>query len=398
MSISERQRRRRRNRTSLTSEELMAPEVAEELRARDQEDTGSPTDVDDEVIGETEIADQVQEIQNAVADGAEVTTAIEVADSLDDASAALESIVLDRTPTMMEMVLLQGTLIRAHEKLGTAVPTVPSFEGYSDLSDEEARKVYMDGHVSALRCALEESSGGVWESIKAALVKMGEGIASLWKRFVFFCKSAQSQVQQFRRELEATDGTPKKNVIRFNTRCGHYTGVGNDGDMAEVIKQLEEANNYVYREFFHKLAVFAATGDRQPTVDDDQFAGLPGEPRFRVNPRGAGFIENPPRSRTDKITTPDRQTVLRWIDAFLEETIYYIDNYESFKSTAEKIYDAVDDSIENDNGSAAMDAGRKILFARTHACIDAMESWVEYTVAVMSSCHALLMGLRKAYI
>lgn len=398
MSISDSQRRRRRQRRSLANEELMAPEVAEELRARDMEDTGGPTDIDADVIGETEVGDQVQEIQTAVSDGAEVTTAIEIADSLDDASAALEAIVIDRAPTMMELVLLQSTLVRAHEKLGTQPPAIPSFEGYNDLSDEEARKAYMNDHVSALRCALEGSSGGLWETIKAALVKMGEGIASLWKRFVFFCKSAQSQVQQFRRELEATDGTPKKNVIRFNTRCGHYTGVGNGIDMAEVVKQLEEANNYVYREFFHQLAVFAATGEKQPTVDDDKFAGLPGEPRFRIGPRGAGFIENPPRSRVDSLTTPDRQTVMRWIDAFLEESIYYIQNYESFKSTAEKIYDAVDDTIENEDGAEMMDAGRKILFARTHACIDAMESWIGYTVAVMSSCHALLMGLRKAYI
>lgn len=398
MSMTETTRRRRRNRRGLAIEELMAPEVAEELRARDQEDSGSPTDVAADVIGETEVADQVQEIQNAVADGAEVTTAIEVAETLDDASAALEAIVLDRTPTVMEMVLLQSTLVRAHERMRTEVPTIPSFEGYRDLSDEDARQAYMAEHVSALRCALEESSNGVWETIKAALSKMGEGIAALWKRFVFFCKSAQSQVQQFRRELEAGDGIPKKDVIRFNTRCGHYTGVGNSIDMDVVIKQLEEANDYVYREFFHKLAVFAATGEKQPTPDDDKFAGLPGEPRFRISPRGAGFIENPPRSRVDKLTTPDRQTVLRWIDAFLEEAIYYIQNYESFKSTAEKIYDAVDDAIGDEDGSDAMDAGRRILFARTHACIDAMEAWVQYTVAVMSSCHALLMGLRKAYI
>lgn len=398
MSMTDSTRRRRRNRRALATEELMAPEVAEELRARDNEDTGGPTDVDNDIIGETEVADQVQEIQNVIADGAEVATAIDVAESLDDASAALEAIVLDRTPTTMEMVLLQGTLLRAHERMKTTAPVLPSFEGYRDLSDEDARQAYMTEHVNALRCALEESSGGVWATIKAALVKMGEGIAALWKRFVFFCKSAQSQVQQFRRELEAGDGVPKKDVIRFNTRCGHYTGVGNSVDMAEVIKHLEDANNYVYREFFHQLAVFAATGEKQPTVDDDKFAGLPGEPRFRISPRGAGFIENPPRSRVDKITTPDRQTVLRWIDAFLEEAIYYIDNYDSFKSTAEKIYDAVDDAIEDENGSDAMDAGRRILFARTHACIDAMEAWVQYTVDVMSSCHALLMGLRKAYV
>ena len=396
MSTINDETRRRHRRRRLANEELVDPQVAEDIRARETEDAGSPVIADD-VIGESEPADQASEIASAISEGAEVATAIDVAESLDDATAALEAILVDRAPTMVELALVQGSLLRAHKRMGTEAPALPAFEAYAS-GDETSHREQLREHGEALRVALEESSDGVWAKIKATLTKLGQGLANLWKRFVFFCKSAQSQVQQFRRELEASDGTPLSDTIRFTVELGHYTSVGNEGDLVPVIKQLEDANNYIYRDFFHRLAVFAATGEKQPEIDDDKFNGLPGEPRFRINPRGAAFIENPPRCRNREIATPDKATVLRWIDAFLEESMFYIDNYESFKSTAEKIYDAVDTVIGNANNANAADAGRQILFARTHACIDAMESWIQYTVDVMHSSHQLLMGLRKVYI
>lgn len=383
----------------LSTEELQAPEVAAEIEATTipGEEGGDAAVVGVPDFEPSDVESELDAIEATNGDTVAVTNAIETADTIEDNLAALEAIVGERAPTKYELMLIEGAgrrAMRVHDADLVGLSSMESFEG---MSEEESNAAQL-ARAAELKVALEDASEGVWGAIKKAMAKVGAVLGSLWKKFVFALKTHSAQVQQFRRELESSETDAKVQQLTVGTRVGHYTGVGNGGDPVALVTQLEDANEYIYRDLFHKLATFSSTGEGKPEVDDDKFLGLPGEPRIRITPRGAQFIENPPRVQTAVIPVPEKATVMAWIDAFLKESMYYIENYDAFKSTAEKVYDAARDRIENEDLADAAEAGGKIMFARTHACIETMENWIRYTMRFMISYHALLMGLRKAYI
>lgn len=364
--------------SQLTQEPIEQPQI--ETEQIDGVDLSELTQAEQEL----ETLSEVSAVEQS-----ETAEAVKAATKLDELQTSLESLCQTRLPTEFELNLIRkvATETTAFAKIDFCSRGVESGDIGSALTMTQED--------------LKSAASTIWSAIGKALEKLVESLKKTWKAFVFWLKPAQSQITQFKRELEKFEGELKFDQLQLKPKNAAYTGLGEERNPAEVIKQLETANRYVISDVFAQMAQFASKGSPVPKISDDVFLGLPNEPRFRVSPDAAHFIEQPAHPTKLNILVPSVETMKEWCQAFLDEALYYIHNYESFKSTAEKIYDAIHDSVdpdENPNADGALEVGSKILFARSHSCVEAMEDWAWYTIRVMQSHHAILLQLRKAFI
>lgn len=320
---------------------------------------------------------------------ADIGSAIEAATELDSLQVALEGICESRLPTVQELALIRRSATLALQHAG--------LEFVSNAQESSS----LDANLELTKEDLHSTSAAVWDAIKKALAKLAAGLSKAWHTFVFWLKSRTSQVKQFLGELEKFEGTPKFDHLKLGAKWATYTGLGDERSPVGVIKALETTNKYVYSELWYQLSQFASQGTPVPKVNDDLFVDLPASPRFRAGADSFHFLEQPATPKLLNVMVPSVEDMKEWCQAFLDESLYFIQNYESFKSTAEKIYDVVRDQVDDEENQTAadlMDAGSKALFARSHSCVEAMESWVWYAWRVMTAHHGTLMALRKAFI
>ena len=336
---------------------------------------------------ETELAQDVIADANAQSESSlEVGTAIDAVDELGGLQATLEGICVERLPTKHELQLISSRHVKIMQKFEVEVV------GYSQESDD------LEFAATLTRESLTESISKIGSAIANAFKTLCDNLAQLWKKFVFFCKTATSQVTQFESELARFNGTPKFDKIRLTTPTASYSGLGNAGVPADIIRQCEKTNGYVYSDLYFKMATYAVNGGKPPEVQLEPFDGLPNEPRFRFEADHAFFIENPPRPRDTTVDLPSVETLKAWCRAFIEESMHFIRNYEAFKSLSEKVYEEMQEAIEDEDTDVMMDSAKKILFARSHSCIESMEAWVRYVIRLMYAHHTALMTARKAFV
>lgn len=331
------------------------------------------------------------QVNGNAADVAEVGVAVQTAQTIDEAVATLESILSERAPTRQEIYLASLASNQTLTTLGLESVMVTSL-----AVEEDERRLQAE----TLKLQLEGISSSIWNAIKAGMAKIAAGYEKALKGLKWFFSSATTKLTKFRAELVAFQGEPKVPSVRFTGEMAHYNGLGYNLKPNEVIAQTERANEYVYRELFTKIAEFAVDGKNIPEVNDDSFTGLPGEPRFRFNAKGATLVQNPPRGRNAEIDTTNREYLIAWIDALLDEATYFDENYDSFKSDIEKVYDAVREATAEEDGTTTTaediaDAAAKIMFSRSHSCIEAMEDWVTYVTSIMYHNFRSLMAIRS---
>jgi len=357
----------------------MAKTLVNELLSMEA-DTG----VDPSNVVAVDVSPIDEEVVEAMRETTDVGTAIDTGETLTELQTALEEICATRTPTSTELKLIRmaaDRVVRRHPGLSSV-----SFESYGD-------------NVVLTQEALSGMASKVWDAIKKAMSTLIEGVGTIWKKFVFWCKSATAQITQFRKELSGSDVQAKVETITLKTPEAFYSGLGNGDNPAEIIHQLEKAVNYTNGELFYKMARYASDGEPEPEIDDSQFEGLPGEPRLSTNQRGAVFTCDVPRVRDDRISVPDVQFMIEWCTAFINECIDFNKDYEKFKSAAQKAYESTQGLLEEGGTlDAIASAGNQVLFARTHSCVQAMENWCYYVVTLLTKQHSALLAIRKAFV
>lgn len=357
-----------------------------------QEEESIPVPVDTALLAglddaqETTSQDVLEDLQESSEASAEVGTAIAAVEELDGLQATLEEICSDRTPTTQELRLIAGQHSKILAQFNVEKPNYTQESIAPELVLELTKE------------SLNESITAIRTAISGVFAKLSDALSKLWKRFVFWCKSAVSQVVQFERELASFTGDPKFTSLNLSNKLASYTGLGNGQDPAEIIVKVEDANKYVYSELYFKMAQYALSGDQVPVPNDELFNGLPNEPRFRFEAGRAFFLENPPRVKDNTVQIPSVEVLRRWCKSFIDKLLFFIRNYEAFKTVAEKVYEEIQSANTDTTNDSMLDAGKKILFARSHSCVETMEAWVYYVVRLTTAQHSTLMLARKAFV